>query len=106
MICNNTFHDKNCPSYNNALKGASAQQQPNKQLMFNSSEVQILSKTLEICKLYVNNNSFQSKDILNELNQSLKILKPGMNQLKGASSISNICPKQTLRNIKNLFGLN
>jgi hypothetical protein len=106
LICNNSYHDKNCPSYN-ALKGASAvannNKQPNKQLMFHQDEVQMLAKVFEICKLYINKNSqFQNQDILTEVNESLKILKPN-NNLKGASSI---CPKQSLKNIKNMFGLN
>ena len=77
--------------------------------MFHQNEVQIIQKVLEICRLYVskNQNQFQNpKDIVNEVNQSLQILKPNnSSSLKGASS-SNICPKQTLKNIRKMFGLN
>lgn len=57
MVCNNSiYHDRNCPDYkNNKLKGAAEavnQQQP-KYLIFNHSEVQILAKILEICRLYI-----------------------------------------------------
>jgi hypothetical protein len=102
LVCNSLIHDKNCESYkNNALKGASAEP---RQLMFHQNEVQILTNVLEICKLCINKNSslFQSKDIVNELNQSLKILRPG-NSLKGASS--NICNKDHLQGLLKLFNL-
>ena len=75
--------------------------------MFHQNEVQIISKTLELIRYYIskNKNQFQT-DILNEINRSLQILKPAnSNSLKGASSAST-CPKQALKNIKNLFGLN
>ena len=114
MICKNTIHSINCPSYkNNSLKGTSVVVSNNnynnknnlRKYIFDINEVSILSIVLEISKLYITKNSslFQSNDILKEVNESLKILKPGMNQLKGASSI---CPKQVLMNIRNMFGLN
>ncbi len=107
MVCNSLIHDKNCESYkNNALKGASAEP---RQLMFHQNEVQILENVLEICKLYITKNSSlfpNPNDILKEVNESLKILRPNSNSLKGASASNTICPKQALRNIKNLFGLN
>jgi hypothetical protein len=107
LTCKSNIHSVNCPSYN-SLKGASAvannNQQPNKQLMFHQNEINIIQKVLEISRYYItkNKNQFQNpNDILKEINQSMQILKP-VNSLKGASSI---CPKQTLRNIKNMFGL-
>jgi hypothetical protein len=118
LVCKSFSHSINCKYHNNnnALKGASlvsartVNQQPNKHLIFNHSEVQILAKTLEICRLYINKNSSlfqqQPNDIVNEINQSLKILKP-RNSLKGASS-NKICNKtkiQSLINLKKLFSL-
>ena len=109
MVCKNYYHSVNCPSYkNNALKGASSSSINNtKQLMFHQNEVRIISKVLEICKLYINKNSSQFQnpnDILKEVNESLQILKPGLNQLKGASSDS-ICNKDHLQDLLKLFNL-
>ena len=118
MVCKDYNHSPHCPSYrSNSLKGASAvtvnQQQPNKHLIFNHSEVQILTKTLEICRLYIHKNPSlfrrQPTDIVNEINQLLKILKPkNSNTLKGASSNKKICNEtkiQSLQNILKLFNL-
>ena len=115
MICNSFNHSPYCPSYkNSALKGASAtttkvqQQQPPKQLMFNQSELNLLGKSLEACKFFITKNQqmFQqpNNDILNEINQSLKILKPrNSNSLKGASVCNN--PYKSLDNIRKMVGL-
>ena len=106
MICNSKIHSKSCPSYrNNSLKSASAvSQHADKKLVLNQNEISILSKVLRMSQIYItkNKDQFQSKDILNEINQSLQILNSS-NQLKGASS--NICSKQSLMNIKNMVGL-
>ena len=74
MTCNNSIHhDLNCPdSYNNnSLKCASAVvNQQQKQFVFNQQEVNILSKSLEVCKFYItkNKNQYQNpQDILKEL---------------------------------------
>ena len=135
MICNNSFihHDRNCPDYkNNALKGASisttaaVNQQP-KQFVFNSNEVQILTKVFEICRLYVNKNSSlfqQPQDILNKLSKSIDNIQSrrqnnNQNQqptntntntkLKGASlleeDINNNNPFKPLNNILKMVGL-
>ena len=117
MICKNTIHSVNCPSYkNNSLKDASAVVAVNnnynnknnpKKYTFDTNEVSILSKTLEVSRYFISKNSGiiqNPNDILKEVNQSLQILKPANgNSLKGAS---NICPKQSLTNILKLFGLN
>jgi hypothetical protein len=116
LVCNSFNHSPHCPRYrNNALKGASNVNQP-KQLMFNSSEVNILSKSLEICKYYIGKNQaqFQNQDILNEISTSISIISARQNKnnssnLKGASSNKNkICnetKRQSLQNILKLFNL-
>lgn len=119
MVCNNSiYHDRNCPDYkNNKLKGAAEavnQQQP-KYLIFNHSEVQILAKILEICRLYINKNSSlfqQPQDIINDISTSINIINSKQNidpKLKGASSNKNkICNEtkiQSLIDIKNLLRL-
>ena len=121
MTCNNSFihHDRKCPDYNNnALKGASAvatavNQQP-KQFVFNSNEVQILAKVLEICRLYINKNSSlfqQPQDIINDISTSIDIINTRQNKnnnkeanLKGASDI-NTNPFKSFDNILKMFGL-
>ena len=104
MTCNNSIHDLNCPdSYNNnSLKGASAVvNQQQKQFVFNQQEVNILSKSLEVCQFYITKNQAQfqqSQDIINELITASNILnarrqnKQNQNQqsLKGASLDINI----------------
>jgi hypothetical protein len=112
LVCNHNTHDRNCPSYkNNALKGASGtvNQQP-KQFLFNSSEVNILSKVLEITKYYVSKNPAhfqQPKEILKEISIASNIINTRQNSksnLKGASS--NICnKKEHLTDILKLFNL-
>jgi hypothetical protein len=60
LVCNNFNHSHYCPSYkNNALKGASASavnQQPTKQLLFSSDELNLLGKSLEVCKYFIGKN--------------------------------------------------
>lgn len=113
MICNSSTHDKNCTSYkNNVLKGASAitKNSPKKILTFDSNEVQLISKVLEIGIFYIskNQNQFQQpvEDILSNINQSLQILNRSNNSLKGASAnISDCQQQQALKNILKLFNL-
>ena len=125
MTCNNSIHDLNCPdSYNNnALKSASASvsatavnQQP-KQFVFNQQEVNILSKSLEVCQFYITKNQAQfqqSQDIIKKLTTASNILnarrqnKQNQNQqsLKGASlDINNNNPFKSLDNIRKMIGL-
>ena len=124
MTCNNSIHDLNCPdSYNNnALKSSSASasvavnQQP-KQFVFNQQEVNILSKSLEVCQFYITKNQAQfqqSQDIIKELTTASNILsarrqnKQNQNQqsLKGASlDINNNNPFKSLDNIRKMVGL-
>jgi hypothetical protein len=98
LVCNNfSIHPSiNCPSpKNHSLKGAA--QQP-KQLVFNKSELNIVSKTLEICRYFIGKNQKQyqnSQDMVNEISTSINILNARQNNksnLKGASSYKNkIC---------------
>jgi hypothetical protein len=109
LVCNNSIHSINCKYHNNnALKGAA--QQP-KQLVFNKSELNIVSKTLELCRYFIgkNQNQYQNpQDILKELSTSINILSArrqnnnnsGSN-LKGASDN----PFKSLDNIRNMVGL-
>lgn len=120
MTCNNSIHDLNCPdSYNNnSLKCASAVvNQQQKQFVFNQQEVNILSKSLEVCQFYITKNQAQfqqSQDIIKELTTASNILnarrqnKQNQNQqsLKGASlDINNNNPFKSLDNIFKMFGL-
>ena len=128
MTCKSFNHDINCKYHNNnALKSASTainQQQP-KQLIFNQSEVNILGKSLQICRQIITKNQAQyqqnPKDILNEISTSINILSTRrqnkQNQqstntntkLKGASSLvvedNNNNPFKSLDNIFKMFGL-
>jgi hypothetical protein len=121
MICNNPNHDVNCRYHNNnnnSLKGASAvnnNKLPTKQLLvFNQSELNLVSKTLEVLKYFVGKNQSQfqqPEDILNEISTSIYIINSRQNKnksnLKGASS-NNICNEtkmQSLKNIKKMFNL-
>lgn len=114
LICNSTNnHSPSCPSYrNNQLKGASAitNNSPKKILTFDSNEVQLISKVLEMGRFYIskNQNQFQQpvEDILSKINQSLQILNRSNNSLKGASTnISECQKKQALKNILKLLNL-
>ena len=86
MVCiNSIHHDLNCPYHKskniNALKGASAVNQP-KQLEFNQSEVNLLSKSLEVCRYFIgkNQNLYQNpQDILSELSTSINIINARQN---------------------------
>jgi hypothetical protein len=133
MVCYDTIHDKNCPSYKNntlALKGGSAVQQQQSQsqegnrFVFNQSEVDRISKVLEISRYYItrNSQSFQDSNILNEINNAINIVEArtknqkiyllkrndnsDSNQnpnLKGASDNNKmICPNK-IDNIKKLL---
>jgi hypothetical protein len=114
LTCKSFSHSINCKYHNNnALKGASAvvnQQQP-KQLVFNKSELNIVSKTLELCKYFVgkNQNLYQNpQDILNEISTSINILSARQNNnnksnLKGASNICN--KKEYLTDLLKQFNL-
>jgi hypothetical protein len=114
LVCKDSNHSPHCPSYrNNTLKGASAavNQQP-KQFLFNSNELNLLSKSLEICRYYIGKNQAQfqqPQDILNEISTSINILSARQNNnnksnLKGASS--NICnKKEHLTDLLKLFNL-
>ena len=128
MICNNSnnHHDINCKYHNNnnALKGASTavnQQQQKQLLVFNQQEVNLLGKSLQICRQFISKNQAQyqqnPKDILNEISTSINILSARrqnnkQNQqstntntkLKGAS-LDNINKFQTLDNIRKMVGL-
>ena len=111
MICNNPNHDINCRYHNNnALKGASAvnQQQPGKQFAFNPDEVNLLGESLQFIRNFIIKNQSQyqqnPQDIVNEINQSLKILK-SRNSLKGASAC-NKNPYKSLDSICKMVGLN
>lgn len=114
MVCKNSNHSPHCPSYkNNALKGASAVNQP-KQLMFNSSELNLLSKSLEVCRYFITKNQSQyqnPKDIVNEISISMNIINARQNNnnksnLKEASSvICNETKIQSLQNILKQFNL-
>ena len=115
MVCKNSNHSPHCPSYkNNALKGASAVNQP-KQLMFNSSELNLLSKSLEVCRYFITKNQSQyqnPQDIVNEISILLvNIINARQNNnnksnLKGASSvICNETKIQSLQNILKQFNL-
>jgi hypothetical protein len=118
LVCNNTsiYHDRNCPSHkNNSLKGAAVNQQPTKQYLFNSDEVNLLGKSLQICRYVITKNQAQyqnPQDILKEISTSISIISARKNNknnnsssnLKGASS--NICNKQEhLTDLLKLFGL-
>lgn len=117
MICNNPNHDKSCPNYkyNNSLslKGASAavNNQSKQLLVFNQSEVSIISKVLEISRSYLTNNKDQfqqTEDILNEITTAGNILSARSNNnksnLKGAS-VCNETKIKSLQNIRKLFNL-
>ena len=113
LICKDSIHDKSCPSYrrNNQLKGASIviqnpkQQYSPKILTFDSREVQLISKVLELSKYHV--KDLQNQDILSKNDKSLQILNKGgnSNQLKGASSDCQQQKKQSLKNILKLLNL-
>ena len=75
LICNSNSHSKFCPEYrrDNRLKGTSNP----KIHSFNLTEINILSKTLEIMRYYIANNKDrfqQTNDFLNEINQALGII--------------------------------
>ena len=111
LTCKSSLHDIKCPSYrNNKLKGASVLQNPKQQpaqqyspkiLTFDSREVQLISKVLELSKYHV--KDLQNQDILSKIDKGLQILNKGgnTNQLKGASNNIN-----SLDNIRKMFGLN
>lgn len=115
MNCYHTINNIPCPHSKLKLKGASAsgtavnnkQQYSDKKLVFNQNELSILSKVLEVCRYYItkNKDQFQStENILQEINQSLQILKPGnSNQLKGASACNK--KQDHLKDILKLFNL-
>ena len=119
MICYHSINDIPCPY--SKLKGASAtttvQQQPQpKQLLFTESELNLLSKSLEMCTYFItkNKNLYQNpQDILNEILTSMNIIKTRQNNnvksnLKGASSSVISCNEkkiQSLQNILKLFNL-
>ena len=122
MICNNPNHDLNCKYHNNtskqynALKGASAVVNNNQQssLVFNQSEVNLISKTIELIKYYITQNQQmfqQPQDIIEELNTAINILSVrrqdnnnnNESNLKGASDNNN--PFKSLDNIRKMFGL-
>ena len=114
MVCNNSsiYHDRNCPSYkNNVLKGTSAV--PPKQLMFTSDELNLLSKSLEVCKYFIgkNQNLYQNpQDIIKELSIASNIINARQNNnnnksnLKGASSNkNNICNETKIQSLQNIL---
>jgi hypothetical protein len=115
LVCNSSNHSKHCPSYNyNNLKGASVAAQQTKQLAFNQSEINLLSKSLELCRYFITRNATQfqqSKDILNDINSAISIISARQNNnnnsnLKGASSNNNICTKKEhLKDLLRLFNL-
>ncbi len=118
LVCYHSINDIPCPY--SKLQGVSTavNQQP-KQLLFNQSELNLLGKFLEVCKFYITKNQAQyqnPQDILNELSTSINIINARQNNnnnsnlkvnLKGTSSnkICNETKIQSLKNIKNVFGL-
>lgn len=86
MICNSNLHDKNCPSYNNALKGASSiQQHSDKKLVFNQNEISILSKVLRMSQIYLTKNKDKFnciKDISTDISSAINILSARKNNQK------------------------
>ena len=109
MVCNNSnHHSPHCPNYkNNKLKGASAV--PPKQLLFTESELNLLDKSLEICRYFIteNQNLYQNpEDILKELSIASNIVNARQSNIKsnlnGASS-KNICNEKKIQSLQNLL---
>ena len=84
-MCYHTINDMKCPY--NALKGALLQQQIiiNNNLnnyVFNQSELNIISKTLEVCKYFITKNQQmfqQPQDIIKELSIASNIISARQN---------------------------
>jgi hypothetical protein len=113
MNCYHSINDIPCPY--SKLKGASAavNNNPPKQYVFNQSEVNLLGKSLEVCRYFIGKNQAQyqnPENILNELSTSINIINSRQNKssLKGASSnkICNETKKQSLQYLLKLFNLN
>jgi hypothetical protein len=115
MVCYHSINGiTNSNTNNNNLKGAAFnQQQGQQEFMFPQTEVSLLTKSLELSRLYVTRNPqfFQEpKDILQKINQGIKIIssktksqKQNQSSLKGASDMNRL---YALDNIRNMFGLN
>jgi hypothetical protein len=112
MAC---YHSINGITNNiNNLKGAAFnQQQGQQEFMFPQTEVSLLTKTLELSRLYVTRNPqfFQEpQEMLQKIDQGIKIIssktksqqKQNQSSLKGASLDNKV---QSLVNIRNMFGL-
>jgi hypothetical protein len=113
LICYHSINNIPCP--HSALKSASEittvqQQQQPKQLLFNESELNLVSKTLEACKFYITKNQPQyqnSKDIVNEISTSMNIINIRQNNnksnLKGASSAVISCNEKKIQSLQNIL---
>jgi hypothetical protein len=110
MIC---YHSINGITTNN-LKGASMNQQ---QFSFPTNELSLLTKSLELSRLYIERNKEQfqdSQDMLQKINSAINIIssktkKKNQQQqraptlaIKGASAMNGL---QSLINIRRRFGL-
>jgi hypothetical protein len=80
LVCNSNYHSPSCPSYkNNSLKGASEiNNQPKQLLKFHESEINLLNKSLELCRYFIGKTQAQYQnpaDILKDIDSAITVLE-------------------------------